>query len=92
MQVQQGQPEVKLLGNPPMATKVGNKNPWLECNTFLESKGHAVVIRRQPEGNCLEMLKATKCGQCRFRAYAATGALVSIVYNDIGPTTGHDGG
>ena len=45
------------------------KNPWPERNTLLGSKvmqGSAGVNQRS---NYLEMPKATKSGQCRFRAY-----------------------
>ena len=76
---QPGSTRGQIARKSPMATKFGNKNPWPQCNT-LEVKGHPVVIWGQQEGNCLEMPAATKCGQCCFRAYAATGALV---YNNI---------
>ena len=32
-----------------MAIKFGGKNPWPKCNAFIGVKGHAVVIRGQPE-------------------------------------------
>ena len=50
-----------------------------EVKLLGNANGHQIWKQEpKPEVNCLEMRKATKCGQCRFRAYAATGALVDF--------------
>ena len=50
----------------PMATKFGMKNPWSKCIALLGQRSCRDNISGQPEGNCPEIPKATKCGQCRF--------------------------
>ena len=50
----------------PMATKFGRIPEQSVTHCWVE--GHAGVKRVQPEGNCLEMHKATKCSQCCLKA------------------------
>ena len=46
-------------------------------------KGHAGVIRGQPEGNCLKKCqnKATKCGQCRLDHYSCRCSTFDIRFH-----------